>query len=375
MIRAITTRIESVNGINLGQGACRLPIHQVLADAASAAIQQNKNGYTACEGVSSLRDAIAQRVRQYNHIDVGPKNILVTSGATGALECVCKCLIEPNDEVVMFSPYYQYHIFTVLDCGGVLRFVQLQPPSWELDLKQFEMALTPRTKLVLFSNPCNPTGRVFSLGELTAIASLCNERKIRVVVDEVYEYIVNKPHEHISLAALPEAGSNVFTISSASKTFFVTGWRVGWVIGADESEIAILSLKSDRTYVCAPAPLQYAIDAGLRLDQSFFDGIGRIFTPKRDQLCQALSEARLHPLVPEGAYYVLADYSNLGYPDDHTAMNGLVSLAGIGSVPGSAFVADDKRTGFLRFCFALPDSQLDRACELLTLQPLDFSEI
>lgn len=368
-IRAVTRRIEAVNGVNLGQGTCDLPPHPEVLRAAHDAIDAGHNSYTLFDGIPALKQAIADRYHSYNRMDVKTENVLVTGGATGGLECVCKCFLEEGNEVILFEPIYQYHVKLVEERGAVTRFVQLRPPGWRFDIKELEAAFTDRTKLFLFANPNNPSGKVFSRDELTAIGDACRRHGVIAVVDEVYEYIVGPGKEHISLASLPDMFGHTITLSSASKTLFVTGWRVGWAVGPEEV-MEPLGVKSDETYVCAPAPLQHAVAEALRLGDDFFNTIRVPFNRRRDMLCSALSAAGFDPHVPDGAYYILADYTKLGYKTDLDAMNGLIDRAGVGTIPGNAFFPSLSSTGMLRFCYALPDDLIERGCELLNNRSL-----
>jgi len=364
-IRAVTRRIEAVGGVNLGQGTCELEPHPEILRAAHQAIDQGHNSYTLFDGIPPLKEAIAARYGAYNNLSVGPDNVLVTGGATGGLECVCKCFLEPGDEVILFEPIYQYHVSLVLERGGVPRFVRLRAPDWSFTAEDLHAAFSERTKLFVFANPNNPCGKVFSREELSLIGDACRSRGVIAVTDEVYEYILSDGAEHVTLASLPGMFEHALTLSSASKTLFVTGWRVGWVVGPEEV-MGPLGVKSDETYVCAPAPFQHAVAHALRLGDEFFERIRQPFQRRRDVLSGALAEAGFKPLNPAGAYYTLADYTALGFEDDISAMNGLIEQAGVGAVPGRAFFPSEEKTGMLRFCFAVEDEVLSRGCELLT---------
>jgi aminotransferase len=366
-IREVTRQIEAVGGINLGQGTCALrPCPQVLA-AACEAVNAGHNSYTLFDGIESLKESIVKRYAAYNKLPIKAQNVLVTCGATGALESICKCFLETGDEVILFEPVYQYHVRQIIERGAIPRYVQLRAPNWSFDPQELEAAFTEKTKLLIFSNPNNPCGKVFNLEELEFIGSACRRHDAIAVSDEVYEYILGEEATHLSLASLPGMFDHTLTISSASKTLFVTGWRIGWLIGPEEV-MEPLGVKSDETYVCAPAPLQHAVASALALDDDFFNDIRRPFQRKRKQLGAALVEAGLRPYLPEGAYYILADYTALGFSNDFAAMNDLIKRCGVGSVPGNAFFPSLDNTGYLRFCFAVTDAQLDRACELLVSQ-------
>ncbi len=363
-IREVTKRCSETGAMNLGQGNCALPPSPRLLDAASRAMKEGHNSYTFFNGIKSLRRALAHRYRSYNGLDVTEDNMLVTGGATGGLEIICKSFLEKGDEVAIFEPTYQYHVTQVLERDARVRYIKLHPPDWKFSTDEFARAITPATKLLIFSNPHNPTGKVFSRGELEAIAETCLETGTIAVVDEVYEYILHGPCRHLSLASLPKMFEQTLTISSASKTFFVTGWRVGWVIGP-KSILEPLGIKSDATYVCAPAPFQYAIRAGLEFDDNFFGDIRRLFTENRNKLLHALEQAGFRVYPPDGAYYVLADYEKLGFSNDMEAMKELIAVKRIGAVPGKAFYAKQRDSRLLRFSFALEKSGVERACQLL----------
>ena len=240
-IRAVTRRVEAVGGVNLGQGNCNLPPDPRVLAAAREAIASGKNSYAIYTGIARLREAVAQRYNLYNHLPISSENVLITSGATGALECICRAFLEPGDEVILFAPLYQYHVRLVLERGATPRFVDLRGPEWSFSESELEAAFSPRTKLLVFANPNNPTGKVFTEAELLAIGQACRRHRAIAVADEVYEYIVYDDRRHISIASLPGMFDHVLTISSASKTFFVTGWRVGWLAGPSGVVSAIVA--------------------------------------------------------------------------------------------------------------------------------------
>jgi aminotransferase len=289
--------------------------------------------------------------------------MIVTSGASGALESACGAYLRAGDEVLVFAPFYPYHANIVRAHGAVLKPVVLDPPDWTVSSSRLAAAVSPRTKLLLFANPSNPTGKVFSHDELEEIANVCREHDLIVVVDEVYEYLTYDDTRHVTLASLPGMFQRTLTISSAGKTFFVTGWRVGWIAGPADSMTRIAAW-SDRLYVCAPAPLQHAIAAGLDFADEFFHRLRVTLDAKRRALLAALTAAGLDPERPQGAYYVMARH--LSKDSDDAAADELVARAGVGSVPGSAFYDDQRQTGLLRFCFAVEDSVLaDAAARLV----------
>ena len=319
-IRAITKRVESIGGVNFSQGLCPLPLRPEVAEAARRAIDDGFNSYTSCYGLEDLRASLVARYDSYNSLSIDTSNILVTAGATGAFESICKSFLEPGDEVVMFEPFYQYHERQVLERGASPRYVRMYAPAWEFSQKELKNAFSPKTKFIVFSNPNNPTGKVFTFAELEFVGNICRDRGVFAVVDEVYEYILMDGARHVSLASIPGMFEHSITISSASKTFFVTGWRVGWLVGPREV-IPAISIKSDDTYICAPTPFQYAVNYVLTIGNELFQSIGSQFQGKRDQLAAALKGAGFTPYIPTGAYYILADYSGLGFRDDNEAVH------------------------------------------------------
>ncbi|HEU4453699.1 MAG TPA: pyridoxal phosphate-dependent aminotransferase [Longimicrobium sp.] len=365
-IRAVTRWIDEVGGVNLGQGICPLPPHPDVIAAAHEAMLANHNHYTPFDGIRALKEALVHRYAVYNGLSLTPENVMVSSGATGAFESVCKAFLEPGDEVVLLDPVYNYHLRQVEERRATARFVSLEPPEWSLDMDRLEAAITPRTKLLVFANPHNPTGKVFTREELESIGDICRRHGVIAVVDEVYEYILpGVTSEHVSLATLPGMFDHTLTISAASKTLFVTGWRVGWISGPVEVMPA-MGVKNDETYVCAPAPFQHAVARTYLREDGFFERIAANFQGKADKLIPALQKAGFDAVVPDGAYYVLADYRGLGWKTDVEAMQELIDKKHIGAIPASEFFVGGGDTGRLRFCFALPDDALDRACDLLT---------
>ena len=367
-IRQVAAMIQRNGGIDLGQGTCALPPHPHVLEAGQRAIAGGFNTYTASDGISELKNAIARRYAAYNDMQVESSNVLVTCGATGAFESICKCFLEPGDEVILLEPSYLGHLKQIADRGAVVRYVRLHAPMWTMDPGDLERAITPRTKLLVISNPNNPTGKVFTQHELDAIAGICKRAGIVVISDEVYEYILAEGRKHVSIASLPGMFDHAITISSASKTLFVTGWRIGWAV-APPAIIRALAIKSDETYVCAPAPLQKGVADSLSLDEGFFNSVRLPFQHMRRKLCEALHDAGLTPSDPDGTYYVLAGYEQYGFKDDDEAMLTLLKNTSVACVPGNAFYPTGTHSGLLRFCFAVDDSLLDEACKRLRTMP------
>lgn len=366
-IRAMSVECDRAGGINLAQGICDTELPNIVAEGAVNAIHDGFNIYTRLDGVEVLREAIAAKLQTYNHLTVDPASeILVTSGATGALYASLLALLNPGDEVIVFEPFYGYHIGTLLSLRMTPVIVPLAQPDWELDLDVLRSAIKPRTRAILVNTPSNPTGKVFGRRELEAIADLAMEHDLFVFTDEIYEYFLFEGARHLSLATLPGMRDRTITISGLSKTFSITGWRIGY-LAASSRWISAIGYFHDLTYICSPAPLQFGAAAGLRqlADSDFYTDLANTYEAKRDQLCKALEDAGMKPHIPQGAYYVLADAMRIAGANASERARTLLRATGVASVPGSAFFRPGHGDNLLRFCFGKRASDLDRACELL----------
>lgn len=364
MIRRLTAEVVKSKGVDLSQGLCTFLPDQRILDGAVRAVLAGKNTYSPNVGAHDLRQQLADKYRRRNGLDVTIDNVMVTSGATGAFESICKTFLEPGDEVVMVQPFYGYHIRQVQDRGAIPRFVSLHPPDWHFDREEFENALTDKTKFVVFSNPSNPTGKVFTREELEFIGQACRSRGILTVVDEVYEYILADDKEHVSMASLPGMFESTITMSSASKTLCVTGWRIGWLVAPAEV-IPALGVKFDDAFMCAPRPFQHAVSDVFALGDEIFEQIRQIFCGKRDTMAAALRGFGLDVYGGEGACYLIAGYEKLGFKDDMEAIWSLLENQNIAGLPGSSFYPGERDSGFVRFCFAVSDEDLERVTEAL----------
>ena len=361
----MTVECARVGGINLAQGVCDTPVPEKVRRAAQAAIEEGANIYSRSEGTDELRRALADKMRRHNRVDYDPGQIVVTNGATGAFYVAALALLDPGDEVILFEPYYGYHINTLAALDAEAVMVGLRPPDWRFDPAELERAITPRTKGIVVNTPANPSGKVFSRAELEEIGRLCNEHDLLIFTDEVYEHFVFEGAEHVSAASLPGLGERTITMSALSKTFAITGWRLGW-LAADARFGEAFAALNDLVYVCAPTPLQQGCARALELiGEDYYESIGREYQQKRDKLCAALERARLTPYVPQGSYFVLADVSRLpGRTGMERAMH-LLETSGIASVPGEAFFAGEEAHTTARFCFGKTDGELDEACRRL----------
>lgn len=361
----------AVNGINLAQGVCDTGVPEVVEQAAIEAMRQGHNIYTRLDGIPSLRSAIAEKFASFNGLPVDPETqVLVTSGATGALHAALMALLNPGDECIVLQPFYGYHVATLNSLRIKPVIVPLEEPDWALDLDRLRAALSPRTRGIILNTPSNPSGKVFTRAELEALASVAIENDLFVFTDEMYEYFIFDGARHLSLATLPGMRERTITISGFSKVFSVTGWRLGYLT-ADPRWTPAIGYFHDLTYVCAPAPLQHGAAAGLQhLPQSFYDDLTTEYQAKRDRFCAALATAGLQPSIPSGAYYVLADASPIPGADGKAKARRLLADTGVAAVAGSAFFVpgeNGRNPGdhLLRFCFAKRDAELDEACRRL----------
>jgi aminotransferase len=360
-IRAMSRACEAVGGINLGQGVCDLPTPPPVAQAANAAIDKSIAIYTAPEGIKPLREAIAADLgRRYGVAYDPASEVVVSSGATGAFAASLLALLDPGDEVILFEPYYGYHLNTVLTLGLKPVLVPTRPPSWEIDREAFARAIGPKTRAVVVCTPSNPSGKVWTPEELDWLADAIEANDLIAITDEIYEHIVFEGVKHVPLATRKNARARTVSIAGFSKTFAVTGWRLGYLTAPPEAARRI-TVAHDLLYVCAPTPLQHAMVAGLGMPESYFKGIGAGYQRKRDILCSALADAGLTPYVPKGAYYVLADIRKLGAPNAKAAAMLLLEKVKIASVPGTSFYADPVGETLSRFCFAKEDEVLEEA--------------
>ena len=366
----MTVECARVGGINLAQGVCDTEMPSPVSAAAIQAIRDGENIYTRLDGISILRHAIASKMERHNGLHCDPDaEILVTSGATGGFLAACMALLNPGDEVILFEPFYGYHRNT-LQCLRVHPVViPLEAPLWQIDFDRLAAAITPRTRALVINTPCNPSGKVFTRREMEAIAQLAEQHDLFVITDEIYEYFVYGSAQHISFASLPGMAERTITLSGFSKTFSVTGWRLGY-LAAQQRWLPAIGYFHDLIYVCAPAPLQHGVAAGLlQLSDSYYADLATEYKAKRDVLCEALTAAGLSNVPPDGAYYILADVSAVPGKDAKEKARYLLAKCGVAGVAGSAFFHGGGDT-LLRFCFAKKKQELDAACDRLrTWQP------
>jgi aspartate/methionine/tyrosine aminotransferase len=365
VIREMTRVAQKYGAINLAQGFPDFPMPAPMKDAACAAIHGDINQYAITWGSSPLRIAIAEKYRRWYDMPVDPETeITVTCGATEAMASTFLALIDPGDEVIVFEPFYENYGPDAILAGARPKFVPLEPPGWRLDLDQLRAAFSPRTKAIVLNTPHNPSGRVFTREELTVIAALCQEHDAWAFTDEIYEHILYSGHHHL-LATFPGMRERTVTISGLSKTFSCTGWRLGYTIAPAKATDAIRKVHDFLT-VGAPAPLQAAGAVGLAFDADYFNRLAQEYRERRTILSAALREAGFIFSEPAGAYYILADFSELSGDDDTTFATWLAREGGVATVPGTSFFSH-KELGrkLVRFAFCKKRETLVRAAERL----------
>ncbi len=365
-LRSMSVECEKVGGVNLSQGVCDLVIPEPVRQGAKDAIEHGPNSYSRHDGTAELREAIATQYRRRAGLDVDPEsNVVVSAGATGALYCACLALLEPGDEVILFEPYYSYHESTLTATGAKPVFVKTHAPDWRISFDELSAAVSDRTRAVIVNTPSNPSGKIWRRDELQRIAALCEQHDLLVFTYEIYEHFVYDGLVHISPATLPGMWQRTVTISGLSKTFSITGWRIGYAIAPKAAAAAIANF-NDLIYVCAPTPLQIGAAAGImKLDDAYFEDLAVHYCRKRDRLCEALERTGLTPWVPQGAYYVLADVSSLPGNDSKARAMYLLQKTGVASVPGRSFFTGAEGEAIARFCFAKEDEVIEDACRRL----------
>ncbi|MGK8557324.1 pyridoxal phosphate-dependent aminotransferase [Nocardia gipuzkoensis] len=362
-IRRMSRESDRVGAINLGQGICDLPTPPVVAEAAKAAIEANHSTYTYPEGNRALRDAIAGKLLRDNGIHANPETeIVVTLGATGAFATTVNALLNPGDGILVMEPYYGYHLNCSIVAGLEPQFLTLTPPTFTLTEETLRAALQPNTRALVICTPSNPSGKMFDRAELEVVARVAHERDLLIISDEIYEYIRFDGRPHISPATVGGLAPRTVSVMGLSKTFSITGWRLGYAV-APEPMAQAIALVNDLYYICAPNPLQYGVTAGFALPESYFAGLASDYQRKRDTLCDALQAAGTVPIVPQGAYYVLADISAWGFTSSTGAAMDLLERGRVASVPGSAFYRGATGESLLRFCFAKDDESLAEGCD------------
>jgi aminotransferase len=372
VIREMTRHALAHGAVNLAQGFPDFPCPRALKDAACRAIQADLNQYAITWGARAFREALAEKTRWSLGLALDPEaEITVTCGSTEAMIASLLAVVDPGDEVVVFEPFYENYGPDAILCGAVPRFVPLRPAGsgrgadWTFDPEELAAAFGPKTRAVILNTPNNPTGKVFTRSELDAIAGLCRDFGAVAITDEIYEHIAFDGSRHIALATLPDMRERTITVNGMSKTYSVTGWRVGYAIAPPAITAGIRKVHDFLT-VGAAAPLQEAGVTALGLPQSYYEGLAALYQAKRDRFLPCLEEAGFRVYWPRGAYYAMADISAFGDDDDRSFALRLVREAGVAAVPGSSFFSrPELGRSLVRFCFCKRDETLDEAAERL----------
>ncbi len=366
VIREMTRLCRIHDAINLAQGYPDFPAPDAVKEAARRAIAEDFNQYSITWGSPSLRAAIAGKYeRRYGMTVDSAREITVTCGSTEAMIASILAVLDPGDELVVFEPYYENYVPGAILAGASPRFVRLKPPDWTFDPDELALAFNERTRGLVLNSPNNPTGKVFSREELTAIADLCRKWDVVVFSDEIYEHILYDGAEHVPIATLPGMADRTVTIGALSKTYSVTGWRVGWAIASPGLTAGIRKVHDFLT-VAAPAPLQEAGTAALALPDDYYVELAAGYRARRDLLVTGLADIGFDCAAPRGAYYVLADAKGLGITDDAAFARRLVEEIRVGCVPGSSFYSEPERgRSIVRFSFCKREETLREALRRL----------
>jgi aspartate/methionine/tyrosine aminotransferase len=365
VIRGMSRLAAEHGAINLAQGFPNFPAPDVLKEAAVRAIRDDINQYAITWGARRLREAVARKYAEWYGLSVDPETeVTITCGATEAMIATLLALVDPGDEVIVFEPFYENYGPDTILCDARPVYVPLWPGQ-PLDLDRLAAAFGPRTRAIIVNTPSNPSGRVLTRAELEAIAALCQRHGAWAVTDEIYEHI-RMSGEHIPLATLPGMRDRTVTISGASKTFSITGWRIGTIIAPGTATAAIRKVHDFLT-VGAPAPLQEGLAVALdTIPRSYYEGIAADYTRRRELLFSAVVAAGFRATAPEGAYYILADFSPLSDQDDTTFAHWLARERGVAPVPGSSFFSrPELGRSWVRFVFCKTDDLLQEAAARL----------
>ncbi|MGB9404593.1 MAG: aminotransferase class I/II-fold pyridoxal phosphate-dependent enzyme [Candidatus Acidiferrales bacterium] len=366
VIREMTRLAIAHNAINLAQGFPDFAAPAEIKEAARAAIAADINQYAITWGAKNFRNAIAEKFARWQGISIDPeRELTVCCGSTEAMMSTMMALINPGDEIVVFEPFYENYGPDAILSGATPRFVKLRPPDWTFDPDELAAAFGSATKAIILNTPNNPTGKVFERGEIEQIRDLCARWNAYVITDEIYEHMIYDGAKHISAATIDGLRERTITINALSKTYSVTGWRVGWAIAPPEVTSAIRKVHDFLT-VGAAAPLQEAGAVALRFPESYYEMLASEYLVRRDKMLGILESAGFRCFRPRGAYYIMTDISGFGFPDDVTFARHLVKEVGVAGVPGSSFYRDPADgSQHLRFTFCKTDKTLNAAAERL----------
>lgn len=364
VIRRMTRIANEYGAINLSQGFPDFDPPQEILNRLSEVAHEDFNQYAITWGAQNFRDALAKKQSKYMNLDLDSnKNIVVTCGSTEAMMAAMMSVCDPSDKVIVFSPFYENYGADSILCGADPIYVPLHPPVFNFDKEELENAFKQNPKALILCNPSNPSGKVFSKEELEYIASLAVKYDTYVITDEVYEHIVYAPYKHTYFASLPGMFERTISCSSLSKTYSITGWRLGYCI-APENIIEQIKKVHDFLTVGAAAPLQEAAVVGLEFSDAYYDELQKLYTHKKDLFLNGLKELNIPHTEPQGAYYVMVDISEFGYDSDLDFCVDLIKNVGVAAVPGSSFFKE-KENCYIRFHFAKKDETLFAALNRL----------
>ena len=365
VIRRMTRISNKYGAVNLSQGFPDFDPPKEILDRLAQVTGEDVHQYSITWGAQNFREALAAKQRRFMGLPIDPdKHIVTTCGSTEAMMAAMMTVVDPGDKVVIFSPFYENYGADTILSGAVPIYVPLKPPTFCFDPEELEDAFRQGGKALILCNPSNPCGKVFTRQELEFIATLAEKYDTYVITDEVYEHILYAPHIHTYFAALPGMWERTISCSSLSKTYSVTGWRLGYTIAPEHITERIKKVHDFLT-VGAAAPLQEAIIPGLKFGQDYYDGLQAEYTHKRDLFLRGLQDIGIAHTVPEGAYYIMMDISEFGYDSDLEFCEVLAEKVGVGAVPGSSFFREDVNH-LIRFHFAKKDETLNEALNRLS---------
>ena len=367
VIREMSRIATKHNAINLAQGFPDFPACDEIKQAAVQAILDDHNQYAITWGTKSLRDAIATKNKRLYGIDIDPeRQITVCCGATEAMVATLLATVNPGDEVIIFQPFYENYGPDAILCGATPKYVQLHPPEFSFNVEELTASFSERTKAIIINTPNNPTGKVFTREELLIIANLCIKYDVLAITDEIYEHIIYDDVQHIPLFTLPGMAERAITINGASKTYSVTGWRIGYIIASPEISQSIRKTHDFLT-VGAAAPLQVAVAHALGFAEDYYQNLASFYAQRRDYMLKELTSIGFKCVKPSGAYYIMADFSAFSADSDVDFARYLAEKIGVAVVPGSSFYKENStdKHRFIRFCFCKHFATLEAAIERL----------
>lgn len=367
VIREMSRLAAQYGAINLGQGIPDFPCPQELKEAAAQAIFADINQYAITYGDRHLRQELANKYSAALGFPIDPETeITVGCGSTEITMATFLALLNTGDEIIVFEPFYENYFPQAILAGATIRCVPLKPPDWKFDQESLKRAFTERTKALIINTPHNPTGKVFSAEEMNYIIDLCQKNGVFIITDEIYEHIIFDQAKHVYPASLPGARDITITITGLSKTYSLTGWRVGWAIANKNISNAIRKVHDFLT-IGAPSPLQHAAVQGIKFHSQFYEHISQQYSEKRSHLMETLDKIGMPYFKPDGAYYIFADISKFGFPSDIDFSRSLLENIGVTVIPGRSFFSPESEhaKSYIRFCFSRKNETLEAARELL----------